>query len=55
MPASLSAATSAPVRTASTPGAAFAFETSTFLMRAWACGESTLTPKAMPGSTMSST
>ena len=52
---SFSAATSAPVSTSSTPGAALAFAVSIFLMRACACGESSTTPWHMPGSTMSST
>ena len=55
MAPSLSAATSAPVSTGSTPGAALALAMSIRLMLAWACGDSTLTPCAMPGSTMSST
>src|SRR5262249_34827507 len=41
---SFSATASAPVSTQSTPGAALALATSTRLMRAWACGESTVTP-----------
>ncbi len=44
MPPTLSVSASAPVRTHSTPGAALAALTSTRLMIACACGESTATP-----------
>jgi hypothetical protein len=43
-PPSLSAITSAPVSTASTPSAALAFAVSTRVMRACACGDMTTTP-----------
>jgi hypothetical protein len=46
---------SAPVSTASTPGAASALSTSIARMRACACGERSTWPNAMPGSTKSST
>ena len=41
--------------THSTPGAALALATSMRVMRAWACGESTVTPWHCPGKLMSST
>ena len=52
---SFSATASAPVRTHSTPGAALALATSMRVMRAWACGESTVTPWHCPDKLMSST
>src|SRR5215510_624493 len=50
----LSAASSAPVSTASTPGSAFAALASIDLMRAWACGERTNTARVSPGRLTSS-
>jgi hypothetical protein len=46
---------SAPVSTASTPGAAFARPVSIERIRAWAWGERSTQPNAVPGSTMSPT
>ena len=51
----LSAAMSAPVNTATTPGRAAAVALSMPRMRAWACGERTSTQCNSPGSVMSAT
>ena len=47
--------TSAPVTTATTPGARRAASTSSLAMRAWAWGERSSTTWAQPGGEMSST
>ena len=53
-PLMLSAATSAPVNTPSTPGAALAASTLMLLILAWACGERTNTAWHCAASTTSS-